>query len=190
MVSLNPLRWLKRLRHDAWAVVSVRRGLVARVVLAGQRNGPPRLLAAEVAPYKGSEVDALAKLRKSAQLERYRCATDRSFVTFVNPVPAKGSEIAFALAESRPDLRFLFVAGWPVGAAEDRARQARARRAGNIAWQASVQMGTRHCSGMYVSSSPPPPMAPPPAPPSSAGSGGGGASVAHSARHCPQSSSV
>lgn len=83
-------------------------------------------------------IDALA-IPPLIRPERYRCATDRSFVTFVNPVPAKGSEIAFALAESRPDLRFLFVAGWPVGAAEDRARQARARRAGNIVWQASVQ---------------------------------------------------
>jgi len=70
--------------------------------------------------------------------ERYRCVPDRRFVTFVNPVPVKGSEVAFALAESRPDLQFLFVAGWPVGATEERLRQDRARRLGNVTWQPSV----------------------------------------------------
>ncbi|WP_372623163.1 glycosyltransferase [Falsiroseomonas sp.] len=71
--------------------------------------------------------------------ERYRCTPDRRFVTFVNPVPVKGSDIAFALAAARPDLDFLFVAGWPVDAAEDDARQERARRLGNVTWQPSVQ---------------------------------------------------
>jgi glycosyltransferase involved in cell wall biosynthesis len=70
--------------------------------------------------------------------ERYRCTPDRRFVTFINPVPVKGSEVAFGLAAARPDLRFLFVAGWPVDEAEDRARQDRARALGNVAWQPSV----------------------------------------------------
>lgn len=69
---------------------------------------------------------------------RYRCTPERHFVTFVNPVPEKGSEIAFRLAAARPDLRFLFVAGWPVGAEEERLRQDRARRLGNVTWQRNV----------------------------------------------------
>jgi glycosyltransferase involved in cell wall biosynthesis len=71
--------------------------------------------------------------------ERFITTTSRQFVTFINPVPLKGSEIAFALAARRPDLPFLFVAGWPVTPAEEAARQARARRLPNITWQASVQ---------------------------------------------------
>lgn len=71
--------------------------------------------------------------------ERYRCTSDRRFVTFVNPVPVKGSDIAFALAAARPDIHFFFVAGWPVDAAQEAVRQDRARRLGNITWQRSVQ---------------------------------------------------
>lgn len=71
--------------------------------------------------------------------ERFRCTTTRQFVTFVNPVPLKGSDIAFALAEARPDIPFLFVAGWPVSEQDDAARQERARRLGNIQWQPTVQ---------------------------------------------------
>lgn len=70
---------------------------------------------------------------------RYRCTPDRRFVTFVNPVPVKGADIAFALAAARPDLDFLFVSGWPVDPAEEQARQDRARRLGNVTWQPSVQ---------------------------------------------------
>ena len=74
--------------------------------------------------------------------ERYRVDTpmaERRFVTFVNPVPVKGADIAFALAEARPDLPFLFVVGWPVGEAEERAREERARVLGNVVWQPSVR---------------------------------------------------
>jgi glycosyltransferase involved in cell wall biosynthesis len=74
--------------------------------------------------------------------ERYRAATapgGRRFVTFVNPVEEKGAELAFALAEARRDLQFLFVAGWPVAPETDRRRRERARALGNITWQESVQ---------------------------------------------------
>lgn len=84
---------------------------------------------------------AAAVLPPLMRPERYRTCPDaggRRFVTFCNPVPAKGSEVAFALAEARPDLPFLFVAGWPVGESEERARQQRARALGNVTWQPSV----------------------------------------------------
>ncbi|MFO1058991.1 MAG: glycosyltransferase [Dongiaceae bacterium] len=44
--------------------------------------------------------------------DRYRTATSRAVVTFVNPTPIKGLEIALALAERRPDIPFEFVESW------------------------------------------------------------------------------
>lgn len=43
------------------------------------------------------------------QPARYRTETERRVVTFVNPIPRKGLEIAFALAARRPDIAFEFV---------------------------------------------------------------------------------
>jgi len=71
--------------------------------------------------------------------ERYRCVPTGERVVFVNPVPEKGADVAFALAEARPDVPFLFVAGWPVAPEADRARRARAARLANVEWRESVQ---------------------------------------------------
>jgi glycosyltransferase involved in cell wall biosynthesis len=71
--------------------------------------------------------------------ERYRCAPSGERVVFVNPVPEKGADTAFALAEARPDVPFLFVAGWPVPPEADRERRARAARLANVEWHPSVQ---------------------------------------------------
>jgi glycosyltransferase involved in cell wall biosynthesis len=53
-------------------------------------------------------------------------------VLFVNTVPRKGLEIAFRLAESRPDIPFDFVRGWILRAEQRRDLERRARQAGNI----------------------------------------------------------
>lgn len=42
----------------------------------------------------------------------YKTETSRKKVVFINPVPQKGSDTAFALAEKCPDIPFLFVEGW------------------------------------------------------------------------------
>jgi glycosyltransferase involved in cell wall biosynthesis len=54
----------------------------------------------------------------------YQVASTRKTVTFICPVPAKGLETAFALAESRPDIPFTFVESWPL----DRTSQSNLRR--------------------------------------------------------------
>jgi glycosyltransferase involved in cell wall biosynthesis len=54
-------------------------------------------------------------------------------VLFINTVPRKGLEIAFRLAESRPDVRFDFVKSWILKPHEIDRIGLRARAAGNIA---------------------------------------------------------
>lgn len=68
--------------------------------------------------------------------ERFRRAGEAAGagVTFVNPVPVKGLDIAFALAEARPDIPFLFVEGWKVAPDPDAERKARAARLPNVTW--------------------------------------------------------
>ena len=44
--------------------------------------------------------------------ERYRVESSRKSVTFVCPFPAKGVDIAFALAARRADIPFVFVESW------------------------------------------------------------------------------
>lgn len=66
--------------------------------------------------------------------ERYRVGTTRTRVLFVNPVPEKGVDLAFRLAESRPDIPFDFVECWPL---DQRARddlRSRARLLSHVVW--------------------------------------------------------
>lgn len=51
---------------------------------------------------------------------------------FINTVPRKGVEIAFRLAESRPDVQFDFVKSWILKPHEVECMEQRARAAGNI----------------------------------------------------------
>jgi glycosyltransferase involved in cell wall biosynthesis len=44
----------------------------------------------------------------------YRTETTREVVTFVNPTPFKGLQVALHLARRRPDIRFEFVESWPL----------------------------------------------------------------------------
>ena len=53
-------------------------------------------------------------------------------VLFVNTVPRKGLEIAFAIAERRPDVQFDFVLSWILKPDRVAELAARARKAGNI----------------------------------------------------------
>jgi glycosyltransferase involved in cell wall biosynthesis len=70
--------------------------------------------------------------------DAYRVRAPGDRVLFVNPHPDKGVEIAFALAERRPDVPFLFVESWPL---PDDVRQAHLRRAAclpNVEWSERV----------------------------------------------------
>lgn len=53
-------------------------------------------------------------------------------VLFINTVPRKGLEIAFRLAESRPDVQFDFIKSWILKPHEIDRMEQRARAAGNI----------------------------------------------------------
>jgi glycosyltransferase involved in cell wall biosynthesis len=70
--------------------------------------------------------------------EAYRVASQRERVVFVNPHPAKGVETAFWLAESRPDIPFLFVESW--GLPGDRRQEYRDRAAAlpNVEWRGAT----------------------------------------------------
>ncbi|MGB3722932.1 MAG: glycosyltransferase [Pacificimonas sp.] len=48
----------------------------------------------------------------------YRCEPQARYVTFVNPVPEKGVDLAFAIAELCPEIEFQFIESWPRPPAE------------------------------------------------------------------------
>jgi glycosyltransferase involved in cell wall biosynthesis len=62
----------------------------------------------------------------------YATESRPSRLLFVNTVPRKGLEIAFALAEMRPDIPCDFILSWILSPAQVAELQARAERAGNI----------------------------------------------------------
>lgn len=64
--------------------------------------------------------------------ERYRTDPAPRNVTFINPHPSKGRDIAFDIAERCPDIPFVFVEGWPLDARDRRINAERMRRAPNV----------------------------------------------------------
>ncbi len=47
--------------------------------------------------------------------DQYRVSSSREVVTFINPHPWKGLDVALDLARQRPDIPFEFVESWPLG---------------------------------------------------------------------------
>jgi glycosyltransferase involved in cell wall biosynthesis len=64
--------------------------------------------------------------------ERYVTQAGGPMVTFINPVPVKGTELALDIAERCPDIPFCFVRAWPLGVREAARLRRRLRRLGNI----------------------------------------------------------
>jgi glycosyltransferase involved in cell wall biosynthesis len=62
----------------------------------------------------------------------YKTRTSRSRVLFVNTVPRKGLETAFAIAERRPDIQFDFVLSWILKPERIAELEVRASCSGNI----------------------------------------------------------
>ncbi|HEY4274799.1 MAG TPA: glycosyltransferase [Rhizomicrobium sp.] len=62
----------------------------------------------------------------------YKTRTSRNRVLFVNTVPRKGLDTAFAIAEHRPDIQFDFVLSWILKPERIAELEARASRSGNI----------------------------------------------------------
>jgi glycosyltransferase involved in cell wall biosynthesis len=63
---------------------------------------------------------------------KYATRRSGSEVLFVNPIKAKGLDIALGLAALRPDLRFRFIRCWPTSDAEERELKARIRGLSNV----------------------------------------------------------
>lgn len=70
--------------------------------------------------------------------DAYRTTSTGQYVTFINPDPRKGLEIAFATARACPDIPFLFVEGWPLKPDERRALTRRVADHPNVTLHASV----------------------------------------------------
>lgn len=72
------------------------------------------------------------------QSDRYRTENLGIHLTFINPRPAKGVEIALALAKLRPDINFMFVECWPLTEDERQSYRSRADALGNILWHTAT----------------------------------------------------
>jgi glycosyltransferase involved in cell wall biosynthesis len=69
---------------------------------------------------------------------RYVTKSGGALVTFVNPVSVKGVELAFGIAATCPELRFLFVEGWPLSVKRRRELVSRISRTSNIEYRSRV----------------------------------------------------
>jgi glycosyltransferase involved in cell wall biosynthesis len=65
----------------------------------------------------------------------YAVHSSRRSVVFVNPHPVKGADIAFALAERRRDISFVFVESWELAPEYARLCRARAAALPNVTWR-------------------------------------------------------
>jgi len=64
--------------------------------------------------------------------ERYLTQVSGRMVTFINPVPVKGVDLALEIAALCPEIPFCFVRGWPLGLKELADLKRRIRRLGNV----------------------------------------------------------
>jgi glycosyltransferase involved in cell wall biosynthesis len=71
-------------------------------------------------------------------LSNYMVETNKTEALFVGSNPQKGLEIAFRIAEIRPDIPFRFVESWPMSDEFRRHCEHRSEKAGNISWNRSV----------------------------------------------------
>lgn len=80
-----------------------------------------------------------AVIRPLFRAARYVTPRDPKEVTFINPHPVKGVDLAFAVAALCPEIPFRFVEGWPMNAAEQVALEKRAAACPNIRLQPRTQ---------------------------------------------------
>ena len=71
--------------------------------------------------------------------ESYLSVADGEFVTFVNPHPLKGLDIALALAERLPDIPFNFVSGWALSAEDQQRLDGRLKGMPNVVLRARTR---------------------------------------------------
>ena len=66
------------------------------------------------------------------EADRYRTRSSRKNVTFINPHPHKGVDIALKVAEACPDIPFVFVKAWTLCAQDADSLEQHSARLGNI----------------------------------------------------------
>lgn len=91
-----------------------------------------RFVAERFAAAFGPEPKIIRPLFRS---ERYACQRNPKQVTFVNPHPVKGVDLAFEVAGLCPDIPFCFVEGWPMNAQEQRDLESRVAQHPNVRLQ-------------------------------------------------------
>ena len=72
------------------------------------------------------------------RLDDYVTESSRTRALFIGSDPLKGLELAFRVAERRPNIPFSFVESWPISPQLRKNYAARASRAGNISWSRPV----------------------------------------------------
>lgn len=78
-------------------------------------------------------------IRPLFRAERYVTPREPKEVTFINPHPVKGVDLAFAIAGLCPEIPFRFVEGWPMNAQEQAALEKRVAEHPNIRLQPRTQ---------------------------------------------------
>jgi glycosyltransferase involved in cell wall biosynthesis len=91
---------------------------------------------AELVEARGIDVACVPPI---VERRRYRLRPSRRVALFINPVPQKGVDIAFALARARPDIPFAFTRCWYLAPAALRRLRGEARELGNVELRAAVK---------------------------------------------------
>lgn len=77
--------------------------------------------------------------------DRYRTRSSRKNVTFINPHPHKGVDIALKVVEACPEIPFVFVKAWSLSPEDEDRLQKHAARLGNL----SIRPTTRDMQSVY-----------------------------------------
>jgi glycosyltransferase involved in cell wall biosynthesis len=112
--------------HDVYSVDPTVRSPVERLLSYAASS---EFLAGKIRKVFNGEISVLPVIVNAAD---YRVTTERRVVTFVNPIPRKGVEIALALAAYRPDIPFEFVEAWRLGGRVVKYLKARILHHGNV----------------------------------------------------------
>ncbi|WP_435169058.1 glycosyltransferase [Falsirhodobacter sp. 1013] len=79
------------------------------------------------------------------EADRYRTSSSRKNVTFINPHPHKGVDIALKVAEACPDIPFVFVKAWTLSPKDEDSLEQHAARLSNL----SIRPPTRDMQSVY-----------------------------------------
>lgn len=134
----NPLQLAKPLLDQGVPTIVYLRDTLFRE-LGGDVSALPKLRYIANSNYTASRFKAEFGLSAPSipplvRPEAYKTESRRQTVTFINPHPYKGAEMAFGLAAARRDIPFEFIEGWPLSDEVMADYQARAKALDNVTW--------------------------------------------------------